>query len=296
VLLATVGRQNLIMPPISYQDTYRAAPGRVLAGFHDRPPGYQIVRTSGTRDWLLTVTLGGQGAYRLGSDELRCARGDVVLLPPSTPHNYRTPEDATTWTFYWAHFTPTDEQLPWVQWTRTPEAQRVAGLPCVHLDDAATLARIATAFERCVEDNKTVGSWADALVRAALSEVLLLVSRQHARVAAPRFEPRVQRVIDEIGASLAQPPTVVDLAKLVALSPSRLSHLFKAQTGESILDWQMKLRLRHAARELALGSRSVTDIGAAVGFHSLFQFSRQFKLYYGLSPLVYRRQAGGGES
>jgi AraC family transcriptional regulator, arabinose operon regulatory protein len=283
------------MERVPSQDTYRAVPGRMLAGFHDEPVGYHITRAKGTGDWLLTVTLGGQGAYRLGGDELRCARGDVVLLPPSTPHNYRTPEDAQTWTFFWAHFTPTDEQLPWVQWTRAPEAQRDAGVPRVHIDDADTLTRITAAFERCVADNKAVGSWADALARTALSEVLLLISRQHARVAAPRFEPRIQRVIDQIGASLAQPPTVIDLAKLVALSPSRLSHLFKAQTGESILDWQMKLRLRHAARDLALGSRSVTDIGVSVGFRSLFQFSRQFKLYYGLSPSAYRREVERGE-
>jgi AraC family transcriptional regulator of arabinose operon len=271
--------------------TNQPAPGRLLVGFHDEPPGYHIVRTQGTRDWLLTVTLGGQGAYRLGNGELRCARGDVVLLPPSTPHDYRTPDDARAWVFFWAHFTPSDELLPWVQWTRAPEALGDVGLPRMRVDDAAALSRIETAFARCVADNRAVGTWADALAQAALSEILVLISRHHARVAAPRFEPRVQRVIDAIGASLAQPPSIADLSKLVALSPSRLSHLFKAQTGESILDWQMKLRLRHAARELALGSRSVSEIGAAVGFRSLFQFSRQFKIYYGQSPSAFRKDS-----
>jgi AraC family transcriptional regulator, arabinose operon regulatory protein len=263
--------------------------GLLYTGYQQELPGYHIVRPRGTRDWLLTYTLAGQGAYRLGARDLRCVAGDAVLLPPGIAHDYFTPPEQPFWRCYWAHFTPLNEWLPWLSWARDAAHAMPDAIPRTAVDDSAARLRIEAAFARCLQDNASDQRFSDALAHAGIAEVLALIAQQQARSHAPQFDPRVQRVFDLLPERLAEPPSVVDLAKMVALSPSRLAHLFKQQTGESIAELQMKLRLRYAARELAFGARSVSEIASAVGFHSLFQFSRQFKNWYGESPSGFRR-------
>ena len=51
-------------------------------------------------------------------------------------------------------------------------------------------------------------------------------------------------------------------------------------------------RLEHAKDLLRAGEQSISEISEAVGYYSQFQFSRDFKKEYGLTPSDYR---GGGE-
>jgi len=76
----------------------------------------------------------------------------------------------------------------------------------------------------------------------------------------------------------------------VFLSPSRLAHLFKAETGQTITEALRQIRLRQAARLLRHSGRSVQEIAAEVGFHCPFHFSRRFRQAFGVGPREYRRQ------
>jgi AraC family transcriptional regulator of arabinose operon len=104
------------------------------------------------------------------------------------------------------------------------------------------------------------------------------------------FDPRVQRVLDLLSHDLTLEHPVEALAAAVFLSPSRLAHLFKAETGETLTDAQRQLRLRQAARLLRHSGRSVQEIAAEVGFHCPFHFSRRFRRAFGVGPREYRRQ------
>ncbi len=264
-------------------------PGRLLVGYFREAFGYHIERRRGTRDWLLTFTLRGAGAYRFAGAEQRCDPGDIVLLAPGTPHDYRVPDPGAGWQFYWAHFTPQNDWLPWLTWVSQSD-----GFPRQHVRAGVARDRLSDAFARALADNLRHGAHADALAHSALLEILVLIAELAARASGAPFDPRVQRVIDTLANAIAAPPKVADLAKMVALSPSRLAHLFKAQTGESIIEMQMKLRLQHAVRLLAQSTRSISEIAEAAGFQSLFQFSRQFKLWYGESPSAYRQKSARG--
>jgi transcriptional regulator GlxA family with amidase domain len=62
------------------------------------------------------------------------------------------------------------------------------------------------------------------------------------------------------------------------------------ETGDSIIAYLMKLRLRHAAKLLALPELSVKEVAHASGFSSQYYFSRQFRSHFSLSPLGYRKK------
>jgi len=85
--------------------------------------------------------------------------------------------------------------------------------------------------------------------------------------------------------------SVTDIAARVHISPSRLSHLFKAETGMSIMNYLVRARLDEAKRLLASPGTSVAQVAEQVGFDDPAHFSRSFKRAEGISPSDYRRCA-----
>jgi AraC family transcriptional regulator of arabinose operon len=75
------------------------------------------------------------------------------------------------------------------------------------------------------------------------------------------------------------------------LSPSRLSHLFKAETGISVQRYLETARMRHAAELLRRTSFSIKQIAAAVGFPDPLYFSQRFRVFTEASPTDYREKA-----
>ena len=55
----------------------------------------------------------------------------------------------------------------------------------------------------------------------------------------------------------------------------------------------MRIRLRRAARLLADGGRSITDVAFGVGFGDLSNFVRTFHRAAGVSPRAFRQAAKG---
>ncbi len=99
---------------------------------------------------------------------------------------------------------------------------------------------------------------------------------------------RVRRVIE----ALQQSPRsgVRDLAALVHLSISRLSRLFKDQTGVGLGEYIVELRLRRAASLLAATEEPVKCIASAVGYHHSSSFVRAFNSRFSENPKAYRNK------
>ena len=84
--------------------------------------------------------------------------------------------------------------------------------------------------------------------------------------------------------------TVRDLAVLVNLSDSRLSHLFKTQTGVSLNRFLADVRLNRAAELLRSTRIQIKEISYLVGYHQSSSFDRAFRNKFDLSPAEYRHR------
>jgi len=80
---------------------------------------------------------------------------------------------------------------------------------------------------------------------------------------------------------------LVHLSTAVALSPSRLSHLFREQVGLPIRRFLLWLRLREALSAVARGE-SLTTAAHAAGFSDSAHFTRTFRRMLGI-PLWFSR-------
>ena len=101
---------------------------------------------------------------------------------------------------------------------------------------------------------------------------------------------RLYRVHDFMLASLDQPITLEDMARVAMLSPNHLLRSFKALFGTSPYQFLKMQRLERAKTLLHCTSATVTDIALQVGFTSLSAFSWTFRQYTGYSPEQFRHQ------
>jgi transcriptional regulator GlxA family with amidase domain len=102
------------------------------------------------------------------------------------------------------------------------------------------------------------------------------------------MDRRIELVIAEMEAHVSERMTLSELASLAHLSPSRLRHLFKQETGMTPANYLRKVRLDQAEELLRTTFLSVKEIAGAVGFSTAGNLLRAFKKAYGKLPTTYR--------
>jgi AraC family transcriptional regulator, arabinose operon regulatory protein len=99
-------------------------------------------------------------------------------------------------------------------------------------------------------------------------------------------DPRVRKVM--LASEQRQFDSIQQLAQLVNLSGSRLSHLFKEQTGLVLSELLAKQRMGRAAHLLRSTELTINEISQQVGYCHATSFARSFKRIFDCSPIVYR--------
>ncbi|HEY6599087.1 MAG TPA: AraC family transcriptional regulator [Pseudomonadales bacterium] len=108
-----------------------------------------------------------------------------------------------------------------------------------------------------------------------------------------RPRPAVERALAFIQDRLGDPMTVAHVAKAAALSEFHLHRLFHRTMGESVGRYITRKRLETAALRLACEPTApITAIALDLGYSSSSNFSKAFKLYFGVSPTSVRRPSG----
>jgi AraC family transcriptional regulator len=99
---------------------------------------------------------------------------------------------------------------------------------------------------------------------------------------------RIARVIETILADPAAPHSLDSLASVAHLSPFHFHRIYRALTGESVVETVQRVRLARAAHHLTVADDPVGDIAANVGYGSPQAFSRAFRGFAGVSPSAFQ--------
>jgi AraC family transcriptional regulator of arabinose operon len=272
-------------PAIRDTQSHDAPPPAILVSdYYCKPYGYTCYRPEGTKDWLIMYTLSGKGFVNNADTELlECAEGTLTLIPQGIKHDFFTAEHEV-WEKLWAHFIP---RLNWMDWI--PPSNTDGPVYHMHIDSPVTRQSIESAFRRVLSyRSDSFLAFREELTLNALEEVVLLAASRNAD--RKQLDPRVKEVLDILARQFSENHLIEDLANKVCLSPSRLSHLFKKQVGDSIIETLSKYRLKQAEKLLKHTLRPITEIALDVGFHSSDFFTRKFAIYYGMNPSQYRKR------
>lgn len=250
--------------------------GRIIFGDQfDQDDTYRTSRPQGMKDWLIIYTLAGEGYFRTPSGEKRCGEGQAALLRAGVPHEYGTVPGGR-WRFLWIHYPglPENGYLPdeqvWIE----------------QLSEGTLRERIETSFRHVLQDSRDrFGLW-QQLCENSIREILLLLARQLNR----QVDPRIEHALQLLSYSMKEELRMDALARQVGLSVSRLSHLFKQETGHTVVEHLNRMRIRQAALLMERQGRHAAEAASDVGYQNYNHFAEQFRKYTGVSPRAYRRK------
>lgn len=80
------------------------------------------------------------------------------------------------------------------------------------------------------------------------------------------------------------------LAAVTGLSTVYFRKLFKEITGLSPICYVKSVKMKKAQKMLQSDYSNISDIAYSLGYNNIYEFSRDFKKYMGISPLNYAKQ------
>ena len=89
---------------------------------------------------------------------------------------------------------------------------------------------------------------------------------------------------------LENPPSLLQLARMVGLTHTKLNKGFRAEYGTTVFDYLRQFRLKESRRMLDLGDMNVAEIAYATGFSSPSHFAKAFVTYFGVQPKAYQKE------
>lgn len=116
----------------------------------------------------------------------------------------------------------------------------------------------------------------------------VLASTSFAQVEHSMESKRITRAKQYVNDHYNENISLAELAALSNMSPSSFSRFFKQNTGRTLSDYIIDVRLGNAARMLVDTSVNVSDICYECGFNNQSNFNRIFKSKRGLTPSEFR--------
>ncbi len=243
----------------------------------------------------IAYILSGTGRYLVDGVNYDVKQGDLLICNPGVMH-----QSIVT--------NPSDQTLEFVvgltdiHFLNMPE--NTIELPGgVHL--LSLNSEYKREISRCcyeiMEENVSTQPGRYYLIQAQMMKILILIFRTivgtntHESVSMA-FESYskgyvVKKIVQYLNENYSQHISLDQIAHNMYLSPVYISKIFKEKTGDSPINYLIKIRLNKAREMLKEDKGSIKTIASLVGYDDVYHFSKLFKKHYGISPLNFRKIA-----
>lgn len=239
-------------------------------------------RSSPSPQAIVIICAKGRGVVRTDRGEFGVGPGQLVVLPPHTPHAYWA-DDEEPWTLWWMHVDGTLVR----EWIAIAGAS--ADAPVRTMADPFEAIALIDQVIRHMQKDTTAASVLAA--SGAAWHLLTLVAAD--RSAGENVSDTIERTAEHLRVHYAEHFTVSDLAAMAGLSVSHFAALFRKHVGQPVHSFQNELRMSRARELLDTSATPVAEIARLVGFDDSFYFARQFRRLHGQTPSGYRHQHKG---
>ncbi len=248
----------------------------------------------------LVIVTQGNGMHWLEGSDFPVTAGDIFLLQGRQSHYFHNRKDLTLVNIM---YDPEQIGLPENELRKLPgycamfmlepayrRRHRFASrlhlerIPLAHVEQLA-----AEMEKECGE--KAAGY--EAALRGKLLELLVYLSRAYnaAETTEAHALLRVGNVIGALEKDFSKDWKLDDLLKIAHMSRSNLMRVFRKATGQTPIDYLVRLRIQKAMALLrTAGDLSVTEIALKSGFNDSNYFARQFHRLTGTSPTAYKKR------
>lgn len=241
----------------------------------------------------ISVILSGKGKYLIDDKLYDVEAGDVLFFDPKVRHhnvvtNPREPIVEFFAGFSDIHFTNMDENT--IDFGTYPKI--------MHMTPKMNREVTKVCYEMIAEQESGQPG-KEFMVKAYMIQLLVqLVRNLEKKEQYPQVQElesynrsyAVKRIINYLTENYDQRISLEQIAHNMYLSPVYISKIFKEETGESPINYLIKIRLERAKEFLQVNNNeSIKWIAKQVGYDDVYHFSKLFKKYYGISPLYYKK-------
>lgn len=249
-------------------------------GIHEPMVNANVDRPLGTGDWL--IMLFHQPA-RLDKNQKSASTpaNTLMIWPTGTKQFFSWATEAGVELHSWMHVEGT-----WVT-LQIDNNLLPLNTPFVLTDDSVMTHHLQSLMDEMLNPvqhdpiiiQNLFQNWARSIARQLNSKDLIMNI--------PIALLTVKNYLDE---NFEKPIVLNDLATLAGISRSHLCHKFRAFFETSISHYVIRKRMAIAQRLLFDVEMRLGKIATEVGYSDIYQFSKQFKKTFGISPSQYRAQ------
>lgn len=243
----------------------------------------------------IAIMLDGSCRYETDFSSTVVSRGDVMFIPRGGKHRYLDEKDVSLMnvlflleklTFPYQDIFA-DPDFTALFRIRSEYCHQMQFYPRLRLNDKEiedVSCLLLPAWEK--QEKKLPGATL-GVYGAFLQLIPILLGAENKLRAAPGKNPaRISEAIGRMHRHFREKISIPLLARQVGMSESSFSRHFKTATGETPVEYLLKLRLQDAADKICNGM-SVSEAAYCSGFSDGNYFSRIFKKKYGISPLKF---------
>ena len=284
------GQRIVVLPPsVVARAENHALMGGVIPtdiGFFPHASGHRRERESGVDEAIFIYCVKGTGWCESGGRRHEVKPGDVLVIPPRTPHRYGA-HPTRPWSIHWFH--ARGPQLAGF----LDELEVNPDQPVRALGDSPEVLALFEDVLAVLEQGYATQQL--LLASHALTHLLAVLIREQGqgRHQEPGIPQRIAKTIDYMKQHLHQPLRLDALAAIANLSRSQYTALFKQQSGYAPMDYFTRLRIHRACHQLDTTGESVKAIASGLGYEDPLYFSRVFRAVTEVSPQAYREARKG---
>lgn len=227
--------------------------------------------------YVMAYCKAGKAEYHFDNEHITVRKGDVLLFPKLYEHGGAS-----------------DPHDPWSFMTVAFDLADLHGSAAEAIELLPRSMPSSYGYEMNELFGKLYRSWTGKKpgyllqCRGLLMELLYLLVRQFSQPAILTPQARaIEKLMDDLQASVNETYSVDELAERVGLSPSYFRTVFKQTAGMTAVDYQNRLKINKAGDLLLGGYCNVSEAAEAVGFKDIYYFSRLFKKITGMAPSSY---------
>jgi AraC-like DNA-binding protein/mannose-6-phosphate isomerase-like protein (cupin superfamily) len=216
------------------------------------------------------------------------APGDFCLIPPRTLHAEALATDNGSYKALWGHYADDALFSRLLHYTPIGHIHSLAHQAVQAPPDVDVLLAVLDSEQRNPQP------YAEAIRRGMLSAFAHVLAR--ALEASPPTEKPTElpssierRVVQHLNQHFAEDITLNDIARAVGMSRNNLCAAYKRETGKTVGETLIEIRLQTAKRLLLDENLLIHEIAKATGFGSATTFCRAFQRHEQIPPSRYAR-------
>lgn len=213
--------------------------------------------------YLIHYVVSGKGKFYKDGREYEVSAGEIFIILPEEITTYTADLNAP-WTYQWIGFT---------------------GESAKKLDDLPPVIKVHGDFFIQMREYER---WKGA-VSEFITSKLCMVLAEIFKNTKPKNE-YVKAVKSLIDGKYMKDLSVGEIAKSLCVDRRHLTRLFKRETGYTISQYIINVRMEQA-KALLLNNYSVSEVSELCGYNQLFTFSKSFKKVCGVSPSEYKQKS-----